>query len=111
MDWIQLWHIGTRALTFAATCRAAAVQLHAILAAGLVQYREIGEDVDAMITAADISGPAILCDSAVLLMMHLLHARVTEVPGTSLIACHHVIKWLFTRWNSGKKQTPSSIRH
>jgi len=57
-----LWHIGARALTFSATCRAAAAQLHATLAAGLVQYHEVGESVDAMITAADVNGPVVLCD-------------------------------------------------
>lgn len=100
-DWIQLWHIGGRALTFPATCRAAAVQLHSMLAANLVQYQEVGEDVNAMITSADVSGPVALCDSSLILMMHLLHVRVTEVPGASLIVCQHVIRWLFARWNPG----------
>jgi ataxia telangiectasia mutated family protein len=95
--------MGSRALTFSATCRAAAAQLHAILAAGLVQYHEIGEAVDAMITAADIHAPVVLCDSSIFLMMHLLNTRVTEVPGTSVLACQHVIRWIFTKWNPGMK--------
>lgn len=102
VDWKQLWHVGARALTYSATCRAASTQLHAMLATGVVQYHEIGEDVEAMITLADISGPVLLCDSSILLMMHLLHVRVTEVPGTSLIACSHVTRWLLSRWNPGK---------
>lgn len=102
VDWIQLWHVGARALTYSATCRAASGQLHAMLATGVVQYHEIGEDVEAMITAADISGPVLLCDSSIFLMMHLLHVRVTEVPGASLTACSHVTRWLLSRWNPGK---------
>ena len=101
-DWCQLWHIGSRALTFSATCRAAAVEVHAILAVGTVQYHEVSEDIEAIITAADISGPVVLCDSALLLMAHLLHARVTEVPGASIVACSHIIRWLFGRWNPCK---------
>lgn len=75
--------------------------LHSIAAAGTVQYHEIAEDIDTMIASADISGPTILCDSSIFFMMHILHARVTEVPGASLTASHHVIRWLFARWNPG----------
>ena len=96
-----MWHIGCRSLTFPATCRAAAVQLHAILCNSLIQYRDIGEDINAIINSADSSGPALLCDSSALLMSHILHARVTEVPGASLVASQHVIRWLFGRWNPG----------
>jgi ataxia telangiectasia mutated family protein len=99
---MQLWHNGARSLTLSMTCRSASVLLHSLLARGLVKYRSIGEDVNAIITVADISGPVVLCDSAIVLMMHLLHVRRTEVPGTSLVACnHHVIRWLFARWNPG----------
>jgi ataxia telangiectasia mutated family protein len=72
-----------------------------MLATGVVQYQDIGEDVEAMVTAADTSGPVLLCDSSIFLMMHLLHVRVTEVPGASLIACSHVTRWLLSRWNPG----------
>ncbi|TAQ88370.1 hypothetical protein B7494_g3315 [Chlorociboria aeruginascens] len=99
--WIQSWHTGKRFLTFSATCRAAAVLLHSILARGLVQYHEVGEDVDMMITAADIHGPTVLCEASIQLMIHLLHTRITEVPGASLVACQHVIRWFFARWNPG----------
>lgn len=57
-----------------------------------------------MITAADVSGPVVLCDSALFLMMHLLHVRVIEVPGASLVACQHVIRWVFARWSPGKAE-------
>jgi serine-protein kinase ATM len=73
-----------------------------MLATGLIEYQEVGEDVNAMITVADVSGPVFLCDSALFLMMHLLHVRITEVPSTSLQVCQHVIRWLFARWNPGK---------
>ncbi|TVY84871.1 Serine/threonine-protein kinase TEL1 [Lachnellula suecica] len=98
-SWIGVWHLGARLLTFSTTCRAAALQLHSILAKKLVDYHSIGDDVNAIITAADVSGPAIICDSAISLMTHLLNARVTEAPGASLVTSQHTIRWLFTRWN------------
>lgn len=72
-----------------------------MLVTNLVQYQEVGEDVNAMITSADVSGPVTLCDSSLFLMMHLLNVRVTEVPGASLLVCQHVIRWLFAQWNPG----------
>ena len=102
---MQLWHIGTRSLTFPATCRAAGVQLHAILSKKLVQYRDVGEDVASMISSVDTSGPSVLCDSSIFLMSHLLNTRVMEVPGASLLASQHVIRWLFTNWKPGAIQT------
>ena len=101
--WTGIWHIGARLLTFSSTCRAAALQLHLVLAKKLVLYHDISDDVNAMITAADISGPATICDSAICLMTHLLNTRVTEVPGASLLTSHHTIRWFFTRWNPGKQ--------
>jgi|SRR6187402_3866506 len=98
---MQLWQLGTRSLTFSATCRAASLEVHAIIARLLVRYRDIGEDIGSIVTAADISGPVVLCDSSIFLMNDLLHARVTEVPGASLITSQHVIRWLFTQWNPG----------
>ncbi|KAK0123635.1 Serine/threonine-protein kinase tel1 [Cadophora gregata] len=98
-EWAQVWQLGIRYLTFSATCRAAALELHSIIARGLVQYHEIGEDLNAIVTSADISGPVILCDSSIFLMLDILHARVTEVPAASLSTAQHATRWLFARWN------------
>ncbi|PBP27873.1 phosphatidylinositol 3 [Diplocarpon rosae] len=96
---MQLWHLGMRSLTFSATCRCAALELHAMISNTLVQYRDIAEDVGSIVTSADISGPVVLCDSSMFLMMDLLHTRVREAPGASLTTAQHVIRWMFARWN------------
>jgi ataxia telangiectasia mutated family protein len=99
--WLSLWRIGTRALVLSNTCRAASLQLHSILAANLLVYRDVSEDVSAIITSADVSGPVLLCDSSLFLMMHLLQTRIREVPGASLATSKHTIRWLFARWDPG----------
>lgn len=66
----------------------------------LVSYRDIAEEVDAMVTATEVNAPAILTDSSTALMIHLLRIRNMEVPGGNLAACHHVIRWISARWNS-----------
>ncbi|KAM0183402.1 hypothetical protein ACHAPC_006545 [Botrytis cinerea] len=105
VDWKQHWHNGAKALTFAGTCRAAALALHTIHAKCLLDYRDIEDSVNAIITTADISGPPVLCDSSIFLINHLLQVKVNEAPGASLAACQHVIRWFFGRWNPGTKST------
>lgn len=73
-----------------------------MMANGLVSYQNIAEDVDAMVTAAEINAPAILSDSSLSLMTHILHVRNMEVPGGSSVVCHHIIRWISARWNPGK---------
>ncbi|RFU31795.1 hypothetical protein B7463_g4570, partial [Scytalidium lignicola] len=69
----------------------------------LIKYGEVAEDINAIISAADTNGPAVLCDSAIFLMMHLLHTKIIEVPGISLVASQNIIRWLFTKWNPADK--------
>ncbi|KAG9234773.1 serine/threonine-protein kinase-like protein tel1 [Amylocarpus encephaloides] len=108
-SWVSLWHIGSRAVTFANTCRAAAIQLHSILARRLLSYQDVGEDIGAMVTSADVSGPVVLCDSAIFLMMHLLHTRIAEVPSAGLKTSQHTVRWLFARWTPADR--PFAARH
>lgn len=98
-DWTQIWHIGSRLVTSPHHSRAACLLLHVLLAKGLVKYQGIAEDVNAMIATPELSGPAILADSSLSLMAHLLHIRNMEMPGTSSVASQNVIRWVFTRWN------------
>lgn len=84
------------------TCRAAALQLHAILSRQILTYKDVSEDVSAIITSADVSGPVILCDSSIYFMVHLLQTRIREVPSSSLGTSKHTIRWLFAKWDPGK---------
>lgn len=82
--------------------RAACHLLHALLAKGLVKYHNVAEAVSAIITSPELSGPAILADSTLSLMTHLLHIRNMEMPGASSTASQTVIRWAFSRWNPSK---------
>jgi len=78
--------------------------LHSLMAAGLVLYLNVSDVSDAILSVTDINAPAILCDSSVSLMSHLLHARNMEVPGGSSLVSHHVIHWLSAKWNPGESR-------
>ena len=89
-------------MTSSTTSRAACYLLHSILANNLVKYEEVAADINALILSPDTSGPAILADSSLDLMMHILHLRNTELPGGSLAASSSVVRWLCSKWNPSK---------
>ncbi|CAM1502943.1 Fc.00g077190.m01.CDS01 [Cosmosporella sp. VM-42] len=97
--WRQLWHLAARSVSVPGTSRASCVLLHAILEADVLAYHIIAEDINSIVTTADVNGPGILCDSSIDLMSHVLHLRNTRIPGASQNTCNHIIRWLFLRWN------------
>ncbi|KAH7313419.1 Cullin family-domain-containing protein [Stachybotrys elegans] len=100
--WKQLWHIATRAVSLPSTSRAASVLLHTVMECEILPYHTIADDVNNIVTTADVNGPAILCDTSLSLMFHLFHVRNSRLPSASQITCSHMIRWLFLKWNPGE---------
>ncbi|RYP61820.1 hypothetical protein DL769_007545 [Monosporascus sp. CRB-8-3] len=65
----------------------------------LLPYRDIADDVNAMITTADVNGPAVVVDSSLLFMTKLLHLLNYQLPSASYATCNHVVRWMFLRWD------------
>jgi ataxia telangiectasia mutated family protein len=82
--------------------RAACVLLHSILKANLVPRHELADDVNQIVTTADISGPAVLVDSSLVLMLSLLRLRNNMFPNASQATSNHIIRWVFVRWSPGE---------
>ncbi|KAJ9155108.1 Serine/threonine-protein kinase Tel1 [Pleurostoma richardsiae] len=97
--WRQIWHLAVRSVSIPSTSRAACVLLHSILESGLVSVNEVADDITNIVTAADISGPAILSDASLVFMLHLLHLRNSMLPSTSQKTSGHVVRWVFSKWN------------
>ncbi|KAK4204381.1 putative serine/threonine-protein kinase TEL1 [Triangularia verruculosa] len=97
--WKQLWQLAVRSLSLSPTARAASVFLGAVIRASLIPRHELADDVNHMVTTADISGPAILVDSSLTLMLSLLRLRNSMSPNTSQVTANHIIRWVFVKWN------------
>ena len=91
-----------RALSLPPTSRAACVLLDAILNANLVPRHELADDINQIVTTADISGPSVLVDSSLVLMLSLLRIRNNMFPNASQATSNHIIRWVFVRWSPGK---------
>ena len=100
-----MWYIAARNLSIQTSCRAASLLLHSILSHNLLAYHDMSDDINNMITAADVSGPAILVDSSVILMTKLLQLRKTQLPNASYATCSYIVRWLFLRWDPGKSSS------
>lgn len=110
-SWSQIWQVAVRSVSHQGTSRAACALLHSILESELLPYHEIADSVNTVITTADISGPAVLVDASLVLMLHLLHLRNTMLPGASQATRSHIIRWLFSKWNPGKNRQITSMPH
>ena len=100
--WKQAWQIGLRSIGLAGTSRTACVLLTCILEANLIPKHDIIDDINLVITNSDISGPAVLVDSSLVLMLHLFGVRNTNSPNAVQATSSHITRWLFSKWNPGK---------
>ena len=100
--WKQIWQLGMRLVSMPSTSRAACALLHAIMKAALITSRDVADDINQIVTTADISGPAVIVDSSLNLMLSMLQARNTLFPNTSQSTCSLIIRWIFVKWNPGK---------
>ncbi|KAK1637242.1 phosphatidylinositol 3 [Colletotrichum phormii] len=98
-SWRQLWQVASRAVGLPSASRAASVLLHTILERNLVLYHDVSDDINSIVTTADVNGPALLVDSSITLMFHLRSLRNVKLPNASQSTNHHVIRWIFRIWN------------
>ncbi|KUI56944.1 Serine/threonine-protein kinase tel1 [Cytospora mali] len=107
--WKQVWQLAVRSVSIPSTCRAACVLLHAIIEARLIPYHAIADDVDKIVTMADVCGPAVLVDSSLIFMHSLASIRNSMVPSASQKTSSHVIRWVFTTWKPAESAYASSV--
>lgn len=101
-DWKQLWQVATRAISLQSTCRAASLLIHHIIETDILPHHSLSDDINSITTTADVNGPALLCDTSVALMYHILHLRNAILPGASQATSGHIIRWALLRWNPGE---------
>ncbi|KAH9900647.1 phosphatidylinositol 3 [Xylariomycetidae sp. FL2044] len=97
--WRQAWQIAARSVSMTATCRSSSFLLHSIITNELVDYRDVADDINSIVTTADVNGPATLGDSSLVLMMVLLNLRNYHLPNASHASCNHVVRWMLFRWD------------
>ena len=67
-----------------------------------VQYADIADIVDSMVSSVDLNGPATFVDSAASIWISVLSLRGKQSPGLISDTSERVLRWLFIRWNACK---------
>ena len=66
---------------------------------GVVQYTDIADVANRMISSVDLDGPADCVDSATTMWSVLLTLIGRENLGRVFETSEQVLRWLFNRWN------------
>jgi serine-protein kinase ATM len=84
--------------------------LDTMLTRKLVDVRDVADDINQIVTTADISGPAVLVDSSLIFMQSLLRLRNVMSPNASPATSSHIIRWVFVKWNPGESLSLARAR-
>jgi len=73
-----------------------------LLTADLVEYNEIDRVIDAAVLTAALNGPALLCESALELWLHMVSLEAQHHPGISAnTGYQNMLEWVIGKWGSG----------
>lgn len=100
--WLQIWRLAARQSASAMTCRAACQFMAVSLDVGLVQYTDIADVADNMISSVELNGPADCVDSATTMWSILVILRGKENLGLVSETSEQVLRWLFNHWGTCK---------
>lgn len=103
--WKTIWPLATRAMGQASTCRAASFLLRVMLDTGSIPYQSVADDINSIVTKADVNGPKVLVDSSIQLMAQLLSLRNAKLPNASQETSMNIIKWSLARWTPAQPTT------
>lgn len=72
-----------------------------LLTAELIDYEEIDKAIDAAVLSAALNGPALLCESALELWLHMVSLEVQHHPGVSAnTGYENMLEWIISKWGS-----------
>ena len=100
--WANCWRIASRAITSSHLCRPACHLLACLLRWRLVEYREIRDSLENMVSSVDLNGPAEISDSACQFWCLAFQLRARHAPSTTYSTSKQICQWMYTRWKPGK---------
>ncbi|KAF2453189.1 hypothetical protein BDY21DRAFT_142648 [Lineolata rhizophorae] len=83
-------------------CRPACHLLDALFKVRLVPYSSVAEVAEAMVTAVELNGPAIVADASCAFLATLIRVRGAENPSAFASSSDRVLNWVFGKWLPSK---------
>ncbi|KAL8949939.1 MAG: hypothetical protein Q9222_003988 [Ikaeria aurantiellina] len=103
-SWIHVWRVAARGLPSTSTCRAASRLTGILLDKGLIQYMDVADTADRILSSMELSGPVSTADSALQLCVHLAIQRCQENSLSAAETADRLLNWLFHSWRPGLVQ-------
>lgn len=100
--WISIWHLACRSVVNASTCRAACGVLCMTLRLQLIPTALVSDLYQSLAAAFELSGPNILCDTAVELAQFAMTHSMAILPSSATTIASSVMGWLLRRWLPSK---------
>ena len=98
-SWLQIWRLAARNITLESTCQAACHVMATVLDQRLVEFVDVADLVEAMLSSVDLNGPVMFTDSSVALWCILINLKARVNPGLVHDTSERVLRWVFIRWN------------
>lgn len=107
--WKQVWQLAVRSVSMTTTCRAACLLLNSMLKGQLLPHHAVADDINNMVTMADICGPVALLDCSLVFMNSLANVRNELAPSAVQITSSSIIRWVFSTWKPGRSHVFQSL--
>ena len=104
--WLQAWRICARHVTSSAICRSACHLMARLLNYGLLQYSQVKDLAEGMLSSIDLNGPVDAVDATIGLWAIIAAHRATDNLGSAYDTVERVLRWLFMRWSPSKHLAP-----
>jgi ataxia telangiectasia mutated family protein len=106
LEWTQVWELTVRTIASPGTARAACDLAATILHSELLDYPDIADTVESMLSSVELNGPAIITDSALALWSVMIDLRFKANPAQSQDMAKQVCAWLKAVWTTGTPLNP-----
>ncbi|PGH11865.1 hypothetical protein AJ80_06930 [Polytolypa hystricis UAMH7299] len=99
--WLQVWELASRNLSVQATSRAACGLMTTILRFKLLEYADVADTLDAILSSVDLNGPSNLTDSALSFWATVAEIRTKFNPTQAQDMSKQICAWLRSTWTLG----------
>ena len=100
--WASMWQLACRAMANANTCRTACAVLCMMIRLKLVPSGPVSELFQSLAVAFELSGPNILCDTAVEFGRLAMAQSISISPSSASTIGNSIVGWLLRRWTPSK---------
>ena len=76
--------------------------MNILLQQEIVNFEDVADTVDFMLSSIDLNGPASFSDASASLWSSLIKCKARHTPALVYDTSERILRWLFNRWKPGK---------